>query len=102
MKIEFDGAVSVEVPTEDDLSHLYDTVKGTMQREDTIELMGAIKERTDRMAAAEGIPDAFGDWDFADKIMWFISEAYCTGFINGTTTTFEAIAEQVKEGSKNE
>ena len=28
MKIEFDGAVSIEVPTDDELSEIYDTVKG--------------------------------------------------------------------------
>ena len=53
MKIEFDGAVSIEVPTDDELSEIYDTVKGTMQQEEALDLMREIKERTDRMAAAE-------------------------------------------------
>lgn len=102
MKIEFDGAVSIEVPTDDELSEIYDTVKGTMQQEEALDLMREIKERTDRMAATEGTPNALDEWNIVDKITWFISEAYCIGFIRGMTTAFDAIAEQVKEGSKNE
>ena len=43
MKIEFDGAVSIEVPTDDELSEIYDTVKGTMQQEEALDLMREIK-----------------------------------------------------------
>lgn len=100
MKIEFDGAVSIEVPTEDELSGIYDAAKATMQKDETFELMETIKKRTDRMAAAEGVPDAFDDWNLVDKITWFVSEAYCAGFVNGTTTTFESIAEQVEGGQQ--
>ena len=42
MKIEFDGAVSIEVPTDDELSEIYDTVKGTMQQEEALDLMREI------------------------------------------------------------
>ena len=98
MKLEFDGAISIEIPTEDELSSIYDTIKATMQKEDTFELMETIKERTDRMAAAEGLTESFEDWNLVDKITWFVSEAYCAGFISGIETTVEMIAEQVKEG----
>ena len=73
MKIEFDGAVSIEVPTDDELSEIYDTVKGTMQQEEALDLMREIKERTDRMAAAEGTPNALDELNIVDKITWFIS-----------------------------
>lgn len=66
MKIEFDGAVSIEVPTDDELSEIYDTVKGTMQQEEALDLMREIKERTDRMAAAEGTPNALDEWNIVD------------------------------------
>ena len=97
MKLEFDGAISIEIPTEDELSSIYDTIKVTMQKENTFELMETIKERTDRMAA-EGLTENFEDWNLVDKITWFVSEAYCAGFISGIETTVEMITEQVKEG----
>ena len=39
MKLEFDGAISIDIPTEDELSSIYDTIKATMQKENTFELM---------------------------------------------------------------
>lgn len=106
MNIEFDGKISIEMPTEEELTAIYDAVKETMQREETLDLMAEIKERTDRMAAAEGKPNAFSSWSLIDKITWAVSEAYCIGYINGTKTTFQAIAEQVEdqatEGKNNE
>ena len=50
------------------------------------------------MAAAEGLTESFEDWNLVDKITWFVSEAYCAGFISGIETTVEMITEQVKEG----
>lgn len=100
MKIEFDGKISIEMPTEEELSVIYYTVKETMQREETLDLMAEIKERTDRMAAAEGNPNAFSSWSLIDKITWAVSEAYCIGYINGVKTAFQAFAEQVEDQAK--
>ena len=108
MNIEFDGKIVIEVPTDDELSEIYDSVKETMQREDVIELMGAIYERSKKMAEADGLcaEAVFDGWEMIDKITWYISEAYCIGFIRGTKTAFEAIAghveDQAKEGGNNE
>ena len=107
MNIEFDGKIVIEVPTDDELSEIYDSVKETMQREDVIEFMGEICERTKKMAEAEGLgaEAAFNGWDMIDKITWYVSEAYCIGFIRGIKTAFEGIAGQVenqaKEGGNN-
>lgn len=43
MKIEFDGAISLETPTEDELANLYDTIKARMQKDETFELMEELK-----------------------------------------------------------
>ena len=102
MKIEFDGAISLETPTEDELANLYDTIKARMQKDETFELMEEIKKNTNRMAAAEGLPETFDGWNLADKITRFVSEAYCYGYVNGIAAAYAAFAELLKEGSKNE
>lgn len=103
MNIEFDGKIVIEVPTDDELSEIYDSVKETMQREDVIELMGEIRERSKKMAEAEGLSAAaFNGWDMIDKITWYVSEAYCAGFIRGTKAAFEAIAGQVEDQAKED
>ena len=102
MKIEFDGAISLETPTEDELANLYDTIKARMQKDETFELMEEIKKNTNRMAAAEGLPETFDGWNLADKITRFVSESYCYGYVNGIEAAYAAFAELLKEGSKNE
>lgn len=39
----------------------------------------------------------FASWNLIDKITWFVSEAYCMGFVDGTRTVFEAIVMALKE-----
>ena len=46
MKIDFNGIIDLEIPGDDELATVYDKVKATMQKEDTFDLMEAIKERT--------------------------------------------------------
>ena len=47
MKIDFNGIIDLEIPGDDELATVYDKVKATMQKEDTFDLMEAIKERKD-------------------------------------------------------
>ena len=51
MKIDFNGIIDLEIPGDDELATVYDKVKATMQKEDTFDLMEAIKERTEKMEA---------------------------------------------------
>ena len=97
MKIDFNGIIDIAIPNDKELAEIYDTVKARMQMDETVELMGAIKERADRMAKAEGLSETFDGWNLIDKITWYVSEAYCTGFANATRTAFEAIVTDIQE-----
>ena len=101
MKIEFDGVISLETPTADELARIYDTVRAKMQKDETFKLMGNIKKNADRMANAEGLPETFDGWNLVDKITWFASEAYCYGYVNGIEAAYAAFAELLKEDKKN-
>ena len=90
MKIDFNGIIDIAIPSDEELAEIYDTVKAKMQKDETIELMDAIKERTDRMVKEEGLSETFDGWNLLDKITWYVSEAYCLGFANATRTAFEA------------
>ena len=97
MKIDFNGIIDIAIPSDEELAEIYDTVKARMQMDETVELMGAIKERADRMAKAEGLSETFDGWNLIDKITWYVSEAYCLGFANATRTAFEAIVTDIQE-----
>lgn len=70
MKIDFNGIIDLEIPGDDELATVYDKVKATMQKEDTFDLMEAIKERTEKMEAQEGATGTFASWNLIDKITW--------------------------------
>ncbi len=99
--IEFDGIVQLEMPELEDFERIYDAIKETMQREDAIEIMDIIYERSKKMAETEGLDAdaAFQGWNMIDKITWYVSEAYCLGFLRGTEAAFQTIAEQFQGDS---
>lgn len=97
MKIDFNGIIDLDIPGDDELATVYDKVKATMQKEDTFELMEAIKERTEEKEAQEGATGEFASWNLIDKIAWNVSEAYCMGFVVATKVVYEAIAMTLHE-----
>lgn len=97
MKIDFNGVIDLDIPGDDELATIYDTVKATMQKEDAFDLMEAIKERTEKMEAQEGVTGEFASWNLIDKITWNVSEAYCIGFVAATRVVYEAIAMTLQE-----
>lgn len=101
MKINFNGIIDLEIPGDNELAIIYDTVKAAMQRDDTLDLMSAIADRTKKMEEQEGVTGMSANWNLIDKITWVVSEAYCMGFVNATRTVYEAITMTLQEQSSN-
>lgn len=101
MKIDFNGIIDLDIPGDNELAIIYDAVKASMQRDDTLDLMSAIADRTKKMEEQEGVTGMSASWNLIDKITWAVSEAYCMGFVNATRTVYEAIAMMLQEQSSN-
>ena len=97
--VEFDGVFTIEIPDNEYLAKIYDTVKDTMQREDALKLMEEIKQRMERRDKENG-ESPFKSWSLTDKILWYVSEAYCTGFVNATYVTLRAVEGTIEEQVK--
>lgn len=102
MKIDFNGIIDLEIPTDDELLKVYESVKAQMDEESAYNLLKEIGERTAAMEKAEG---SFKKWPTIKKMAWISSEAYCMGFMNASRIVYEALImtlqEQAKQGGNN-
>ena len=109
MKIDFNGIIDLEIPTDDELLKVYESVKAQMDEESAHNLLKEIGERTAAMEKAEGAEGSFKKWPTIKKMAWVSSEAYCMGFMNASRIVYEALimtlqeqaAEQAKQGGNN-
>ena len=109
MKIDFNGIIDLEIPTDDELLKVYESVKAQMDEETAYNLLKEIGERTAAMEKAEGAEGSFKKWPTIQKMAWISSEAYCMGFMNASRIVYEALimtlqeqaAEQAKQGRNN-
>lgn len=109
MKIDFNGIIDLEIPTDDNLLKVYESVKAQMDEESSYHLLEEIGERTAAMENAEGAEGSFKKWPTIKKMAWISSEAYCMGFMNASRIVYEALimtlqeqaAEQAKQGGNN-
>ena len=109
MKIDFNGIIDLEIPTDDELLKVYESVKAQMDEESAYNLLEEIGERTAAMEKAEGAEGSFKKWPTIKKMAWISSEAYCMGFMNASRIVYEALimtlqeqaAEQAKQGGNN-
>ena len=109
MKIDFNGIIDLEIPTDDELLKVYESVKAQMDEESAYNLLKEIGERTAAMENAEGAEGSFKKWPTIKKMAWISSEAYCMGFMNASRIVYESLimtlqeqaAEQAKQGGNN-
>lgn len=111
MKIDFNGIIDLEIPTDDELLKVYESVKAQMDEESAYNLLKEIGERTAAMENAEGAEGSFKKWPTIKKMAWIGSEAYCMGFMNASRIVYEALimtlqeqakqAKQAKQGGNN-
>lgn len=109
MKIDFNGIIDLEIPTDDELLKVYESVKAQMDEESAYNLLKEIGERAAAMENAEGAEGSFKKWPTIKKMAWISSEAYCMGFMNASRIVYEALimtlqeqaAEQAKQGGNN-
>ena len=109
MKIDFNGIIDLEIPTDDELLKVYESVKAQLDEESAYNLLEEIGERTAVMEKAEGAEGSFKKWPTIKKMAWISGEAYCMGFMNASRIVYEALimtlqeqaAEQAKQGGNN-
>ena len=109
MKIDFNGIIDLEIPTDDKLLKVYESVKAQMDEESSYNLLEEIGERTAAMEKADGAEGSFKKWPTIKKMAWISSEAYCMGFMNASRIVYEELimtlqeqaAEQAKQGGNN-
>ena len=109
MKIDFNGIIDLEIPTDDELLKVYESVKAQMDEESAYNLLEEIGERTAAMEKAEDAEGSFKKWPTIKKMAWISGEAYCMGFMNASRIVYEALimtlqeqaAEQAKQGGNN-
>ena len=109
MKIDFNGIIDLEIPTDDELLKVYESVKAQMDEESAYNLLVEIGERTAAMEKADGVEGSFKKWPTIKKMAWISGEAYCMGFMNASRIVYEALimtlqeqaAEQAKQGGNN-
>ena len=109
MKIDFNGIIDLEIPIDDELLKVYESVKAQMDEESAYNLLEEIGERTAAMEKAEGAEGSFKKWPTIKKMAWISGEAYCMGFMNASRIVYEALimtlqeqaAEQAKQGGNN-
>ena len=105
MKIDFNGIIDLEIPTDDELLKVYESVKAQMDEESAYNLLEEIGEHTAAMEKAEGAEGSFKKWPTIKKMAWISGEAYCMGFMNASRIVYEALImtlqEQAKQGGNN-
>lgn len=91
MKIDFNGIIDLEIPSDDELLKVYESVKKQMDEESSYNLLVEIGENTAAMEKTEGVEGSFKKWPTIKKMVWISSEAYCMGFMNATRIVYEAL-----------
>lgn len=94
MKIDFNGIIDLDIPSDDELLKVYESVKKQMDEESSYNLLAEIGENTAAMAKAE---ETFKKWPTIQKMAWISSEAYCMGFMNATRIVYEALIMTLQE-----
>lgn len=97
MKIDFNGIIDLEIPSDDELLKVYESVKKQMDEESSNNLLVEIGENTAAMEKTEGAEGSFKKWPTIKKMAWISSEAYCMGFMNATRIVYEAIIMTLQE-----
>lgn len=91
MKIDFNGIIDMEIPSDDELLKVYESVKAQMDEESSYNLLVEIGENTAAMEKTAGAEGSFKKWPTIKKMAWISSEAYCMGFMNATRIVYEAL-----------
>lgn len=97
MKIDFNGIIDLEIPSDDELLKVYESVKKQMDEESSYNLLVEIGENTAAMEKTEGAEGSFKKWPTVKKMAWISSEAYCMGFMDATRTVYEALIMTLQE-----
>lgn len=97
MKIDFNGIINLEIPSDDELLKVYESVKKQMDEESSYNLLVEIGENTAAMEKTEGAEGSFKKWPMIKKMAWISSEAYCMGFMNATRIVYEALIMTLQE-----
>lgn len=97
MKIDFNGIIDLEIPSDDELLKVYESVKAQMDEETAYNLLEEIGERTAAMENADGAEESFKKWPTIKKMAWISSEAYCMGFMNASRIVYEALIMTLQE-----
>lgn len=97
MKIDFNGIIDLEIPSDDELLKVYESVKKQMDEESSYNLLVEIVENTASMEKTEGAEGSFKKWTTIKKMAWISSEAYCMGFMNATRIVYEALIMTLQE-----
>lgn len=97
MKIDFNGIIDLEIPSDDELLKVYESVKKQMDEESAYNLLVEIGENAAAMEKTEGAEGAFKKWPTIKKMAWISSEAYCMGFMNATRIVYEALIMTLQE-----
>lgn len=97
MKIDFNGIIDLEIPSDDELLKVYESVKKQMDEESSYNLLVEIRENTAAMEKTEGAEGLFKKWPTIKKMAWISSEAYCMGFMNATRIVYEALIMTLQE-----
>lgn len=97
MKIDFNGIIDLEIPSDDELLKVYESVKAQMDEESAYNLLEEIGERTAAMEKADGADGSFKKWPTIKKMAWISSEAYCMGFMNASRIVYEALIMTLQE-----
>ena len=97
MKIDFNGIIDLEIPSDDELLKVYESVKAQMDEESAYNLLVEIGERSAAMEKADGAEGSFKKWPTIKKMAWISSEAYCMGFMNASGIVYEALIMTLQE-----
>ena len=97
MKIDFNGIIDMEIPSDDELLKVYESVTAQMDEESSYNLLEEIGENTAAMEKTEGAEGSFKKWPTIKKMAWISSEAYCMGFMNATRIVYEALIMTLQE-----
>ena len=97
MKIDFNGIIDLEIPSDDELLKVYESVKKQMDEESSYNLLVEIGENTAAMEKTGCAEGSFKKWPTIKKMAWISSEAYCMGFMNATRIVYEALIMTLQE-----
>lgn len=97
MKIDFNGIIDLEIPSDDELLKVYESAKKQMDEESSYNLLVEIVENTAAMEKTAGAEGSFKKWPTIKQMAWISSEAYCMGFMNATRIVYEALIMTLQE-----